>query len=75
MAEIMEHRGPDGSGMWVNDEGTVGFAHLRLAIIDLAEGAAQPMHGYGGTTITYNGEIYNHIEVRHDLKKIGRAHV
>ena len=68
MASLLEHRGPDGHAYWHNRAATVGLAHLRLAIIDLSDAATQPMHGRNGTTITYNGEIYNHTEVRRELK-------
>jgi len=68
MSDILAHRGPDGSGQWQSDNGQVGFAHRRLAVIDLSETAAQPMLGPNGTSITYNGEIYNHVELRDALK-------
>ncbi len=44
MAHVLSHRGPDGEGFWVNEKTNVGFAHRRLAIIDLSPAAAQPMH-------------------------------
>ncbi len=70
----MVRRGPDGEGYWYSDDGRVGLAHRRLAIIDLSEMAHQPM---GLTTqnqrylITYNGEIYNFRALRKDLKAQG----
>ncbi len=64
MSRLIAHRGPDGAGQWQSQNGQVGFAHRRLAIIDLTEAAAQPMHAPNGTTITYNGEIYNYLELR-----------
>ena len=48
MNERMVARGPDGSGLWLSDDGRTGFGHLRLAIIDLSEGGAQPMHASDG---------------------------
>lgn len=67
MSRIIAHRGPDGYGQWINDTGSVGFVHRRLAIIDLSESATQPMRGINGTVITYNGEIYNYPELRNSL--------
>jgi len=71
MAATLAHRGPDGEGFWINDSGTTGFAHRRLAIIDLSEEGAQPMHFADRYTIVYNGEIYNYKEIRSDLQKAG----
>ena len=68
MSKILAHRGPDGSGQWQSDDGQVGFAHRRLAVIDLSEAAAQPMVAHNGTSLTYNGEVYNHSELRDALK-------
>ena len=63
MREAIRHRGPDGSGAWVSADGRAGLAHVRLAIIDIATGE-QPMTSESGCVITYNGEIYNYIELR-----------
>ncbi len=68
MSSLIVHRGPDGHGLWVNDDQRVGFAHRRLAIIELTEAGHQPMKGRNGAIITYNGEIYNHIELRKELE-------
>lgn len=68
--EIIAHRGPDGFGQWHCDNGQVSFGHRRLAILDLSESANQPMH-YGDLTITFNGEIYNFIELKEELIKDG----
>lgn len=63
----IRHRGPDGTGKWVSQNGQVGLGHVRLSIIDLDSGA-QPMHSDDGRyTIIYNGEIYNYIELRAEL--------
>ena len=68
MSKLVEHRGPDGKGTWVNDFKNLGLAHRRLSIIDLSESASQPMIGNDRNVITYNGEIYNYKEIRHSLK-------
>ncbi len=70
----MAARGPDGSGVWLADDARTGFAHQRLAIIDLSPNGAQPMHSADRQlTITFNGEIYNYRELRADLT--ARGHV
>jgi asparagine synthase (glutamine-hydrolysing) len=66
MNRLLAHRGPDGEGVWTHDRGQVGFAHRRLEIIDLETGQ-QPMHDGDGNWITYNGEIYNYVELRREL--------
>lgn len=72
MADSMKHRGPDGSGVWVNEDAYLGMSHRRLSIIDLSDAAAQPMHDVSNElTIVYNGEIYNHAELRQQLTNLG----
>jgi asparagine synthase (glutamine-hydrolysing) len=66
MNTLQKHRGPDGEGIWTHPRGTVGFAHRRLSIIDLETGQ-QPMSDRQGNWITYNGEIYNYLELRDEL--------
>jgi len=69
MVSMLQHRGPDGSNVWTS--GGVALGHARLSIIDLA-GGAQPMsNGDGTIRITFNGEIFNYIELREDLIKKG----
>jgi asparagine synthase (glutamine-hydrolysing) len=71
MAAAIRHRGPDGYGFYVGQR--VGFAHVRLSIVDI-EAGSQPMTNEDGQiVITYNGEIYNHPELRHELEQ--RGHV
>jgi asparagine synthase (glutamine-hydrolysing) len=60
------HRGPDANGVWVDPQSRIGFGHVRLTIVDL-DGGAQPMSLDNGTTIIFNGEIYNYIELREEL--------
>jgi asparagine synthase (glutamine-hydrolysing) len=70
MRETMLHRGPDGAGLWISPDGRVGLAHRRLSIIDLSNAAAQPMsNGDGSLQIVFNGEIYNHAEIRRELEE------
>jgi len=72
MADNMAHRGPDGAGRWVSADRRIGLAHRRLSIIDLSETAAQPMtNGDESVWVTFNGEIYNHLDLRRDLEKAG----
>src|SRR5215207_2771767 len=72
MSEMLAPRGPDGHGLWLN--GDAGLAHRRLSIIDLSERGAQPMVDEAlGLTIVFNGIIYNHRELRHELERAGHA--
>ena len=71
MSDLIAHRGPDGSGLWERERGGVAFGHRRLAIIDLAPSGAQPMTDGDGAWLTYNGEIYNYVEVRQVLGEAG----
>lgn len=72
MRDTMIHRGPDGAGVWVSPDSQVGLGHRRLSIIDLSEAAGQPMSNEDGSLwITFNGEIYNHAEIRAEIEKIG----
>jgi len=66
MNTLQRHRGPDGEGIWCHPQGMVGFGHRRLNIIDLVAGK-QPMRDPLGNWVTYNGEIYNYIELRSEL--------
>ncbi len=72
MRETMTHRGPDGCGTWISDDEKVGFGHRRLSIIDLSDAAAQPMcNADRSLWLTFNGEIYNHAEIRSELVREG----
>lgn len=72
MRDVMEHRGPDGAGLWVSEDRRVGLGHRRLAIIDLSEAATQPMQNEDGRIrLIFNGEIYNHAPLRKELEALG----
>ena len=72
MRDTMAHRGPDGASAWVSDNGRVGLGHRRLAIIDLSDIANQPMSNEDESLwLIFNGEIYNHAEIRSELERIG----
>jgi len=74
MRDELRHRGPDDAGAWWSADRRVGFAHRRLAIIDLSPGGHQPMaNRCGDLHITYNGEIYNYRELRARLEGLGRT--
>ena len=71
MADTIAHRGPDGEGFFIDS--FVGLAHRRLSIIDL-DGGDQPMFNERKTIcIVFNGEIYNYIELKEELKKLGHS--
>jgi len=70
ISDKLIHRGPDGEGKYISDK--IGLIHRRLAIIDLTEDGAQPMSNEDKSlVITFNGEIYNYIELREELKTLG----
>lgn len=72
MRDAMAHRGPDGVGTWISDDSRVGLGHRRLSIIDLSNSAGQPMCNEDGSLwIVFNGEIYNHAEIRAELETFG----
>ena len=72
MRDAMAHRGPDGKGAWISPDRRVGLAHRRLSIIDLDARAGQPMGNEDGSLqIVFNGEIYNHAEIRRELEGRG----
>lgn len=73
LSDLLAHRGPDGAGSWFSEDRSVGLGHVRLAIIDPGEGGRQPMLSADGRhVIVYNGEIYNFLELRGELEKVGR---
>jgi asparagine synthase (glutamine-hydrolysing) len=74
MSDRLVHRGPDAGGIWVHAPAGIAFSHRRLAVIELSEAGLQPMRSdCGRLTITFNGEIYNHIDIRAELEATGAA--
>lgn len=73
---VIAHRGPDASGEWTSPDGRCWLGHTRLAIVELSPAGAQPMASASdATVIVFNGEIYNHLEVRKELPGIAwRGH-
>lgn len=68
MADALTHRGPDDSGVWVDGQAGIGLAHRRLSILDLSPAGHQPMVSAGGQyVVAFNGEIYNHLDLRQEL--------
>lgn len=72
MLKKMVHRGPDGKGNWISQNYGIGFAHQRLSLLDISSAGSQPMTSPDGlVTVIFNGEIYNHLEVRKKLEELG----
>lgn len=71
MIDRLSHRGPDGEGLWLDEHQRVFLGHRILAIVDLAGGHQPMLTADGKLVITFNGEIYNHRELRQELEKAG----
>lgn len=71
MSDLIAHRGPDGEGIWISGDDKVGLAHRRLSVIDLTTNAAQPMSDLYGNVVSFNGEIYNYLELRRESEARG----
>lgn len=70
MSKALTHRGPDDEGCWFDDEQRIGLGHRRLSIIDLSLAGHQPMVSSSGRyVIAFNGEIYNHIDLRGEIRE------
>jgi len=75
MADRIAHRGPDDAGVWVDENSGIALAHRRLSIVDLSPAGHQPMiSGSGRYILVFNGEIYNHLDLRAALEKHWRGH-
>lgn len=71
MVRSLKHRGPDDYGIWVDRACSVGLAHARLSVVDLSQSGHQPMYSASHRyVIAFNGEIYNHREIRAELDSI-----
>lgn len=68
--DALRHRGPDGSGEWIDERSGVYLGHRRLSIIDLSDASGQPMI-INDIVISFNGELYNYVELREILRKYG----
>jgi asparagine synthase (glutamine-hydrolysing) len=74
MSRALAHRGPDSDGHWFDPEAGIALGHRRLAIVDLSPQGHQPMASPGGRyVLAFNGEIYNHLTLRHELRHAGAA--
>jgi len=72
MMTSLVHRGPDGRGIWIDEDAGLGLVHRRLSILDLSPAGAQPMTSYNRRfVISFNGEIYNHDALRAELEAAG----
>ena len=69
MADKIAHRGPDGEGYYINDK--IALAHRRLSIIDLSTGGQPMFNKEKDLVIVFNGEIYNFLDIKKELKKDG----
>lgn len=71
MLSSLGHRGPDANGIWIDENSGIALGHVRLSILDLSEAGAQPMLSASGRyVIVFNGEIYNHLEIRAHIEKM-----
>ena len=74
MTDAIAHRGPDSEGQWLDSDAAVALGHRRLSIVELSVAGAQPMQSASGRyVIAFNGEIYNHQDLRTELDQCGRA--
>ena len=68
MADTLVHRGPDDAGVWIDGEADIALGHRRLSILDLSPAGRQPLFSPSGDyVLAFNGEVYNHLELRREL--------
>lgn len=70
MCDVMQNGGPDDSDIFQSEDGKVTLGNNRLALIDISKNGSQPMSTPSGTVVTYNGEIYNYLEIKEELGKL-----
>jgi asparagine synthase (glutamine-hydrolysing) len=76
MADRIAHRGPDDAGVWMDESSGIVLAHRRLSVLDLSLAGHQPMLSHSGRfVIVFNGEIYNHLEIRREVETEHREYV
>lgn len=76
MSDTLIHRGPDDSGIWIDEKSGIALGHRRLAIIDLSSTGHQPMESHSGRyVIVFNGEIYNYPEIRKSLQRVSNRNI
>jgi asparagine synthase (glutamine-hydrolysing) len=74
MGATLHHRGPDDAGVWVDSTAGIALAHRRLSILDLSPEGHQPMHSASGRyVIAFNGEIYNHLDIRREIELLDES--
>lgn len=74
MRDCLAHRGPDDDGLWLSDDGRIALGHRRLSIVDLSPLGRQPMESASGRyVLAYNGEVYDHRDIRDELEQAGKA--
>ena len=74
MRDSFVYRGPDDAGLWVDQESLIGLGHRRLSIIDTSASGHQPMvDQHHNNVIAFNGEVFNYIEIRQELEKLGHS--
>jgi asparagine synthase (glutamine-hydrolysing) len=74
MTDALAYRGPDAAGYWTHAPAGVAFGHRRLSVLDLSQAGHQPMHSdCGRFTVSFNGEIYNHLDIRAELEAASAA--
>ena len=75
MTSVLKHRGPDAEGFFIDQDNSVFLGHRRLSIIDIKDGAQPMIDQEKKLIITFNGEIYNHLELRKELEAKGHTFI